>query len=96
MRIKSVQTLGEQSAAGLPRREGVLVIAVTPASLAARAGLQAGDVILAIVDDEYGQTDATPTVSDFVAAAQGRRWRGEIELAIFRNQARKRVTLPLR
>lgn len=96
MKIKSVETLGEQSAAGLAKKEGVLVLSVAPGGPAAKAGLQPGDVILSIVDDDYGQSDPTPTASDFVAAAQGRRWRGEIIIEISRNQARQKLHLPLK
>jgi hypothetical protein len=96
MEIKSIETLGEQSAAGLPKKEGVLVLAVDAGGFAARAGLQPGDVVLSIVDDEYGQTDATPNAADFVAAAKGRLWRGEIVIEISRNQTRQKLHLPLK
>jgi hypothetical protein len=96
MEIKSVETMGEQSAAGLAKKEGVLVLAVDPGGLAARAGLRAGDVILSIVDDEYGQTDVTPNVADFLAAAKGRLWRGEIVIDISRDQSRQKLHLPLK
>ena len=60
------------------------------------AGLLPGDVILSIVDDEYGQTDVTPTAAEFIAAAQGRRWRGEIVIEISRNQSRQKMHLPFK
>ena len=44
--LKSVETLGEQSAAGLGSIAGVIVLAVAPGSAGATAGLQARDVII--------------------------------------------------
>jgi S1-C subfamily serine protease len=44
--VKSVTTLGEISATGLGRAEGVLIIRVPPESEAAKAGLRSNDVIL--------------------------------------------------
>jgi len=96
MTFKSVETLGEQSAAGLASVQGVLIIAVEPDGPAARAGLKRGDVILRIPDDEYGQTETIATAEDFLAAYQGRRWRGEITLEISRDQRRQTVKLPTR
>lgn len=96
MEIKSVETTGEQSAAGLASKQGVLVLSVDPGGPAARAGVRPGDVILSIVDDEYGQTDITPSAADFVAAAKGRLWRGEIVIEISRNQSRQKLHLPLK
>ena len=45
-KVKSVTTLGEQSAAGLADIGGVLVLTVPAGSLAQQSGLQANDVIL--------------------------------------------------
>ena len=95
MRIKSVETLGEQSAAGLPSAEGVMVLSIEHGGLAEKAGLQSGDVILEILDDDYAQQSKTADVEDFMASAQAHRWRGSVDLAIMRNQARQRMTLPL-
>jgi len=91
MTVKSVETLGEQSAAGLERMQGVLVLEVSANTPAARAGLAKGDVILKIVDDQFGQSDPTDTAADLVAAYQGRRWRGEIEFEISHGQSRSTV-----
>lgn len=93
MTIKSVETLGEQSAAGLPSKAGVIVLSVDPGGAAAKAGLKPGDVILAI----DGSTDApgqeVATAASFVNTAQARRWQGALVLRVSRNQAPTTVTL---
>jgi PDZ domain/Right handed beta helix region len=96
MTIKSIETLGEQSATGLPSTQGVLVLAVTRDSPADRAGLRTGDVILRIVDDEYGDSDPTNTAAELAAAHAGRRWRGEVVFEIWRQQRKStaKVHLP--
>jgi Right handed beta helix region/PDZ domain len=96
MTIKSIETLGEQSATGLPSLRGVLVLAVAPESPSDRAGLHAGDVILRIVDDQYGDSDPTNTAAELAAANAGRRWRGEVEFEIWRQQRKStaKVQLP--
>jgi hypothetical protein len=95
MRIKSVETLGEQSAAGLSSMEGVMVVSIEPGGLAERGGLQSGDVIVEIVDDDYGQTSKITKAEDFIVTAHARRWRGAVDLTILRNQAKQRQRLPL-
>ena len=95
MRIKSVETLGEQSAAGLSSMEGVMVLSIEPGGLAERGGLQSGDVIVEIVDEDYGQTSRMAAAEDFIVSAHARRWRGAVDLTILRNQAKRRVRLPL-
>jgi hypothetical protein len=91
MTIKSIETLGEQSATGLPSMQGVLVLAVAPDGPAARAGLRSGDVILRIVDAEYGDSDPTNTAAELAAAQAGRRWRGEWVFEIWRQQRKSTV-----
>jgi S1-C subfamily serine protease len=96
MSIKSIETLGEQSATGLPSLQGVLVLAVAQDSPADRAGLRSGDVILRIVDDEFGNSDPTNTAAELAAANAGRRWRGEVVFEIWRQQRKStaKVQLP--
>ena len=95
MTIKSVETLGEQSAAGLTEKAGVMVLAIDANGAAAKAGLRPGDVILAIdgTPDAPGQDLATAAA--FITAAQGRRWQGSIILTAFRNQKAFKVPLGL-
>jgi hypothetical protein len=95
MTIKSIETLGEQSATGLPSAQGVLVLAVAEDSPADRAGLRSGDVILRIVDDQYGDSDPTNTAAELTAAHAGRRWRGEIVFEIWRQQRKATVKVHL-
>ena len=48
VKIKNVETLGEQSATGLKDRCGVLVVSVPENSELGQSGLHANDVILAL------------------------------------------------
>ena len=43
-----------------------------------------------------GESDSISTAADLVAAYQGRRWRGEIEFEIWRNQMRSAVKVIFR
>jgi hypothetical protein len=96
MTIKSIETLGEQSATGLASVQGVLVLAVAQDSPADRAGIRSGDVILRIVDDQFGNSDPTNTAAELAAANAGRRWRGEVVFEIWRQQRKQtaKVQLP--
>jgi Right handed beta helix region len=95
MTIKSIETLGEQSATGLPSTQGVLVLGVAQGSPVDLAGLRSGDVILRIVDDEYGDSDPTNTAAELAAANAGRRWRGEVVFEIWRQQRKSTVKVHL-
>jgi len=88
-KLKNVETLGEQSAAGLAEVAGVLLLEVPAGSPLARAGIQPGDVILSC--------EGTPT-EDVLAlrkAEASHKWKGRLLLDIWRNQQRNRVELPL-
>jgi len=88
MTVKDVRTAGEQSAAGLGRIAGVLVLAVESGSPAVAAGYRARDVIVGGADGK---------ALDDVAAL--RAWldvppAGARELVVVRNQAQIRLTAP--
>jgi len=85
MTVKDVRTAGEQSAAGLGRIAGVVVLAVEPGSPAAVAGYQARDVIVGGADG---------TALDDVAALKAWLDAGARELVVVRNQARARLPAP--
>jgi hypothetical protein len=85
MTVKDVRTAGEQSAAGLGRIAGVLVLAVEPGSPAAAAGYQARDVIVGGADG---------AVLDDVAALKAWLDAGPRDLVVVRNQARTRLPAP--
>jgi hypothetical protein len=77
--LKPVETLGEQSAAGLGDRAGLIVLAVEPASPGAAAGLQPRDVIVGSGQQAINDVAA---LQSLLATGQG------AELAVVRNQAR--------
>nr|WP_294946529.1 PDZ domain-containing protein [uncultured Mucilaginibacter sp.] len=77
-RVKNLATAGEQSATGMDRIRGVLVLSVTPGSAAA-AFLQANDVILAF---NRKQVDIFKDLQEARNAVTGKN----TEIVIFRNQ----------
>lgn len=93
--IKAVETLGEQSSAGLPGKMGVIVLSVAPGSAAAAAGLRPADVILGIEKAGDSQAQQISTASAFVTTARARQWQGSIIINVFRGQQKLKITLPL-
>jgi serine protease Do len=74
-------------AVGLPEQEGLLVRAVEEDSPAARAGLERGDLIVAVAGQEIGRIDALYEVLD------GARAEGSLELKIVRGTEERTVTV---
>ena len=95
MKVKSVDSLDEQSAAGLEGDTGVLLLEVSPETPAARAGLRAGDVILQVAGDDVSPPEPVPNVPALMSALTGHRWQGSIRLEIWRNQSATVVVLAL-
>jgi hypothetical protein len=85
--LKSIETLGEQSAAGLGSKAGVLVLAVEAGSSADAAGYRPRDVIVGIVDG-----GAITDTTSFMAALAERK--GEAGLVVVRNQTTLRLRWP--
>ena len=85
--IKNVETLGEQSASGLPDKEGVLIVKVEPGSLAEKNGLTPGDVIRKI--------DGKPVanMAEMLNSIQVIMWQGGTQANILHNQQPKDVRL---
>jgi hypothetical protein len=94
LKLKSVQTLGEQSAAGLPSIAGVIVLAVQADGAA--AGLQARDVIVGAEADAQGRVVPIDTADAFEKALAAASPAGGIDLVVVRNQARIHLHLSLR
>ena len=88
--IKNVETLGEQSAAGLPDKTGVLVLRVATGSLAEKSGLKQGDVIRKI------DTKTISNVGEMLTNLQVQFWLSQAPATIMRNQKEEEVTLHLK
>jgi hypothetical protein len=88
MTVKDVRTAGEQSAAGLGRIAGVLVLAVEAGGPAALAGYHARDVIVGAVDGA-ALDDMTGLQAWLDEGTAGAR-----ELVVVRNQAQVRLPAP--
>lgn len=87
--VSNIQGLGERSAAGLDSDKGVMIRKIPSESLAGRAGLQSGDVIIAI------NNNAVDKVAQLIEHFQGERWRGQIQLSVIRNQKPEKIKIKL-
>lgn len=83
--IKNIETLGEQSASGAPDKSGVLIVKVKPGSVAAKGGLQAGDVIRKINDKTIAN------VAELLDEMQKIGWQGSGHFTILQNQQLKTI-----
>lgn len=85
--IKSIETLGEQSASGLSETKGVIVVQIDEQSSLYKNGLRQGDVILS-----YGQV-AIDHVEDLLLATKKNTSEERQVAIIFRNQQRQQLKL---
>lgn len=92
-KVKSVTTLGEQSAAGLADLKGVLVLSVAAGSLAQQSGLRANDVILEAAANEYIPTEVIESLGTLMTLYAAQRWLGQREFRVMRNQQPVQLTL---
>lgn len=87
-KVKNMETLGEQSAAGLDEISGVLILGVPEGyDTSSSNSLKSGDVILGCWEDK---------VEDYLSlrkAEKGNIWKGRIELKVWRNQEYNSIVL---
>lgn len=88
-KVKSLNTLGERSATGMPSETGALILDV-PKNSVLYGALNANDVILQVGDRKIGN------IKDLAAASMGLQIAKEITLEIFRNQAAQKVVVKLK
>jgi hypothetical protein len=87
--FKSVETLGEQSAAGLPSINGVLLLQLDENGNLYKSGLRVGDVVLNYQGEKIDQLiDLQQAIKKHVHADQPK-------VLIFRNQQQQELTLQL-
>ncbi len=87
LRLKSVETLGEQSAAGLAARAGVIVLAVDAGSRGQAAGLRQRDVIVGVGKDSQGAIEPVADSASLQRLLEAHAGR-DVRLAVVRNQTR--------
>ncbi|MGJ1267621.1 PDZ domain-containing protein [Sphingobacterium spiritivorum] len=87
--FKSIETLGEQSAAGLPEIAGVLVVKLDESSTAFKSGLRVGDVIVSC------QKETTNNLTDFSRVVKRDAYIGQLTITIYRNQVKQDLVIKL-
>jgi len=87
--FKNIETLGEQSGAGLPSLEGVLVLKVNNDSPLAKAGMRAGDVIIGC------NGKAVPDYPELARMIRDSHFSNQVKLSVFRNQKANEIILKL-
>ncbi|MEP6502014.1 MAG: peptide-binding protein [Betaproteobacteria bacterium] len=94
--FKSIETLGEQSVAGLASTAGVRVLAVEAGSAAEAAGLRTGDVIVGQIPGSGAGFKPIDRAAELAAALDETPPTASLELVVTRNQNRVRLHLPTR
>ncbi|MCK5704514.1 MAG: PDZ domain-containing protein, partial [Cyclobacteriaceae bacterium] len=88
--LKNIENMGERSAAGLKEISGVLILKVKEGSLAAKGGIQEGDVVISCEGKEV------KTISNLLNCNQGNNWKGVLKIRIVRNQNKEDLLLKLK
>lgn len=86
-KVKNIESLGEQSAAGLHDMNGVLFAEIPVSSMAAKNKLKQGDVIVKIGDQDIN------SITDLLSVFQAIKWIGGAECTIIRNQAEQKINI---
>ncbi len=79
--FKNVETLGEQSAAGLHDKNGALLADLPAGSAAQKNSFHTGDVLIRINDKPVN------SISELLEVYQGLKWMGQASCVVIRNQA---------
>lgn len=88
-KLKSIETLGEQSAAGLPTMEGVLVLGLSENSPLLKAGIQNADVIVSC------QGESVKNLGELQKVFKRDQYMNKFNFEIFRNQVKKKIEVSL-
>lgn len=88
-KLKSIETLGEQSAAGLPTMEGVLVLGLSENSPLLKAGIQNADVIVSC------QGEGVKDLGELQKVFKRDQYMNKLNFEIFRNQEKKKIEVSL-
>ncbi len=86
-KFKNIETLGEQSAAGLHDKNGALLAELPAGSIAAKNNLQKGDVIIRLANQDVR------SIADLLKIFQGIKWTHKGECIVVRNQAEQKLSL---
>jgi S1-C subfamily serine protease len=84
-RFKTIETLGEQSAAGLKEKKGAVLVGFLPNALLAKSVLNIGDVVLQLGDEEIVKA------GDLLKAYEAVKWMGTVGVKLVRNQQEMQV-----
>jgi membrane-associated protease RseP (regulator of RpoE activity) len=87
--VKNVETLGEQSAAGLTEMSGVVLLNVPANSALSKSGLKVGDVILQCQDSKIQY------FNQLLRIVKDSQYLSELNLVIQRNQIKKTIQFSL-
>lgn len=88
-KFKNIETLGEQSAAGLSSIAGVAMVEVPKSSFWAKQGFETGDVIL-----KFGPHQIND-YSQFIHELENNKGKANVEITVMHNQAMKVITVNL-
>lgn len=84
-KVRFINGLGDRSAYGLPDEKGVIVVELASHGVLSKSGIQQGDVIRSVSGELLNNLESLFIETD------KNRWKGKLELEIFRNQ----TTIPV-
>lgn len=89
-KVRLVHGMGDRSAYGLPDEKGVIIIDLENTGILFQSGIQKGDVIRSINDEDI------TSLNTLISLTGKNKWTGKLDLVIFRNQKEKKVQVTFR